>query len=117
VHSVALMTLDEYLILIPSVSRKLAEAFMDELRVKIAGLSYPDVADKATVSIGLCIVEPDCPLTDRELRDCASEAKKFAKESGKNRIAAYNGRRFVPSELRVVKPCYTTTESTGLGQG
>jgi GGDEF domain-containing protein len=59
--------------------------------------------DGATsVSIGVCIAEPDCPLTDRELRDLANRAKKFAKEHGKNGIATYEGPRFVPQELHVV---------------
>jgi diguanylate cyclase (GGDEF)-like protein len=94
---------DEYLILIPSLSRALAIAFLDELRCKLADLSYPDIGGRTTVSVGVCIVEADCPLTDRELRDRASEAKKFAKENGRNCIATYEGQRFIPRELHVVK--------------
>lgn len=95
---------DEYLILIPSISRPIAIAFVDELRCKLADLRYPDIAGKTTVSVGLCIVEPDCPLTDRELRDRASQAKKFAKENGRNRFATYRGPRFLPEELQIVAP-------------
>ncbi len=94
---------DEYLILLPSLSRPLAVAFLDELRCKLADLAYPDVAEKTTVSIGLCIVDSDCPLTDRELLDRANRAKQFAKQSGKNRIATYRGLRFVDQELEIVK--------------
>ena len=50
------------------------------------------------------LAEPDCPLTDRELRDRANHAKKFAKDHGKNRIATYEGPRLVPEDLRVVRP-------------
>jgi hypothetical protein len=50
------------------------------------------------------IVEPDCPLTDRELRDRASQAKKFAKDHGRNCIATYKGPRFLQQELEVVRP-------------
>src|SRR5205809_4649024 len=89
---------DEYLILIPSLSRPLSIALFDELRCKLAGLKYPDIKEQTTVSIGLCIVEPDCPLTDRELRDCASQAKKFAKDHGRNCIATYPGPRFLQQE-------------------
>jgi diguanylate cyclase (GGDEF)-like protein len=95
---------DEYLMLIPSMSKALATAFLDELRCKLAALQYPDIVGNATVSIGLCIVDPDCPFTDRELRDRASQAKKFAKEKGKNRIATYEGPRFTDAELRIVAP-------------
>ena len=92
---------DEYLILLPSLSRPLAVAFLDELRRKLADLAYPDVKEKTTVSIGLCIVDADCPLTDRELRGRANGAKQFAKENGRNCIATYRGSRFVDQELQL----------------
>jgi diguanylate cyclase (GGDEF)-like protein len=95
---------DEYLIIVPALSRSLSIAFFDELRRKLADLKYPEIEGSATVSIGLCIVEPDCPLTDRELRDVASIAKKFAKEHDRNCIATFQGPRFVAAELRVVRP-------------
>jgi diguanylate cyclase (GGDEF)-like protein len=95
---------DEYLIVIPSMSRPLATAFLDELRCKLAALQYQDIEGNTTVSMGLCIVDPECPLTDRELRDRASQAKKFAKEQGKNRIATYEGPRFIEAELGIVAP-------------
>ncbi|MGL4550863.1 MAG: hypothetical protein ACRC33_06720 [Gemmataceae bacterium] len=56
------------------------------------------------MSIGLCIVEPGCPLTDRELRDRASLAKKFAKQRGRDRIATYREHRFTWHELEVAEP-------------
>jgi diguanylate cyclase (GGDEF)-like protein len=95
---------DEYLVLLPSLSKALALAFLDELRCKLAALQYPDIGGAPTVSIGMCCAEPDCPLTDRELRDRANHAKKFAKDHGKNRIATYEGPRLVPEDLRVVRP-------------
>lgn len=95
---------DEFLLLVPSVSRTLAFSFLDELRCKLAELSYSEIEEKTTVSIGVCIVEPDCPLTDRELRDRANQAEKFAKHQRKNCIATYDGPRLIAEELRVVKP-------------
>jgi diguanylate cyclase (GGDEF)-like protein len=95
---------EEYLVLLPSLSKMLAIAFLDELRIKLAGLKYPDIDGSTTVSIGFCTAGPDCPLTDRELRDRANQAKKFAKEQGKNCLATYEGPRFVADELRLVRP-------------
>ncbi len=95
---------DEYLILVPSLSRPLAIGFLDELRCKLANLEYPDIQGNTTVSIGLCIVEADCPLTDRELLARANQAKQFAKEHGRNCIATFKGPRFTPDELIVVSP-------------
>ena len=82
----------------------MAIAFLDELRGKLAKLEYPDIQGPTTVSTGLCVVEPDCPLTDRELRDRAGQAKQFAKEHGKNCIATFKGPRFTTDELIVVSP-------------
>jgi hypothetical protein len=38
------------------------------------------------------------------LRDRANQAKKFAKDHGKNCIATFEGPRFVKEELQVVRP-------------
>lgn len=94
---------DEYLILLPSLSKELAIVFLDELRRKLAAAKYPEIEGTPTVSIGICRAEPDCPLTDRELRDRANEAKKFAKDNGKNCIATYESEQLVQAELRVVR--------------
>jgi diguanylate cyclase (GGDEF)-like protein len=98
---------DEYLVLLPSLSDSLAIAFLDELRLKLASLTYPEIDGSTTVSIGLCIADADCPLTDRELRDRANVAKKHAKEHRKNCIATYKGPRFLVEELQVVRPAKT----------
>jgi diguanylate cyclase (GGDEF)-like protein len=72
---------DEYLNLLPSLSKTLAVAFLDELRQKLAELEYPEISEKTTVSIGLCIAQPDSPFTDRELLERANQAKKEAKKT------------------------------------
>jgi GGDEF domain-containing protein len=94
---------DEYLMLVPSLSRALAILFVDELRCKLAALTYPDIPELTTVSVGLCIVEPDSPLTDRELLDRANSAKKFAKSHGKNCIATYKDSRLWSADLEIIK--------------
>src|SRR5262249_25127181 len=73
---------DEYLVVVPALPRPLALAFFEELRLTLAGLQYPEVKGRTTVSMGLCVVDPDCHLTDRELLERASVAKKYAKENG-----------------------------------
>jgi diguanylate cyclase (GGDEF)-like protein len=95
---------DEYLILLPGLSRELAVSFLDELRGKLGALEYPEVAQRTTVSIGLCVAGPDCPLTDRELRERANRAEGFAKQSGRNRIATYRGTHLVDEDLYVAAP-------------
>jgi diguanylate cyclase (GGDEF)-like protein len=103
---------DEYLILIPGLSRALSIEFLDELRQKVAALEYPGIAAKATVSIGVCTADVDCFLTDRELQERANIAKKHAKgtdseeadKTGRNRIAAYVGSSYRESDIQIVRP-------------
>jgi diguanylate cyclase (GGDEF)-like protein len=92
---------DEYLILLPSMSSSFALIFLDDLRRKLARLNYQRIQGHTTVSIGVCIAGPDCALTDRELRDRANLAKQEAKAKGRDRIAYYDGTRFIREELRV----------------
>jgi diguanylate cyclase (GGDEF)-like protein len=92
---------DEYLILVPNLSNSLTIAFLDDLRRKIANLKYPGIDEQTNVSIGFCIADPDSSLTDRELLECANQAKKFAKKS-RNCLATYSGPHLRTEELHVV---------------
>jgi diguanylate cyclase (GGDEF)-like protein len=102
---------DEYLFILPGFSPEFAINFLDELRIKISKLTYPGIDKPATVSIGMCFADPDCHLTDRELREKANVAKERAKGTkdekekgiGKNRIAAFMGDGFTEADLRVVR--------------
>jgi diguanylate cyclase (GGDEF)-like protein len=102
---------DEYLLLVPGVSPELAVVFLDELRRKLGALAYPEVEEKTTVSIGLCVADADCPLTDRELRDRANVAEAFAKRAGRNCIATYRGNQLLAADL------YVAASGSGHGPG
>ena len=54
--------------------------------------------------LGLCVADPDCALTDRELRERANRAEAFAKQAGRNCIATYRGGQLVDDELYVAAP-------------
>jgi diguanylate cyclase (GGDEF)-like protein len=95
---------DEYIVLLPGLSKELAVTFLDELRLKAARLEYPGVPERTTVSVGLCVADADCPLTDRELREKANLAEGFAKKSGRNCIATYWGNDFAEEGLYVAAP-------------
>jgi diguanylate cyclase (GGDEF)-like protein len=98
---------DEYLLLLPGMSRELALAFLDELRHKLAALHYPDVEAKTTVSIGLCVADADSAMTDRELRERANAAEAFAKRAGRNCIATYRNNQLLADDLYVAAPAPT----------
>jgi diguanylate cyclase (GGDEF)-like protein len=93
---------DEYAMLIPSISLPLAVMFLDELRKKIAELCFRDIQEKTTVSIGFCVVDRDCYLTDREIEERTNRAMNFAKEQGKNCLATYRQMKFKDDRLQVV---------------
>jgi diguanylate cyclase (GGDEF)-like protein len=103
---------DEYLAIIPGLSPRFAIDFLEDLRLKVSRLEYPDVARNLTVSIGVCTADLDCPLTNRELQEMANRAKEKAKGSeeekkwgtGRNRIAAYQGNTFRDEDIKIVSP-------------
>jgi diguanylate cyclase (GGDEF)-like protein len=96
---------DEFIILLPNISKEEAVAFMDRLRLKLPTLKFVGVDAKTNISVGICHIAPDCPLTDTEVRRKGNDAKKYAKEKGgKNCIATYTGERYVEGELAVVAP-------------
>lgn len=102
---------DEYLIILPGLSQSLSLAFLEELREKVAKLTYPRVVESLTVSIGACFADPDCHLTNRELQQMANLAKERAKGNqdeksqgkGKNRIAYYAGNSFRENDLELFR--------------
>lgn len=80
---------DEYIVLLPNRDWSDAAAIVNRLTTRLAALDYGTVARKPTISVGLCEVQHDSPLTDREVEGRAAAAKKFAKKSGKKCIALY----------------------------
>ena len=80
---------DEYLILIPNMSRDHAIRLLLEFQCRLKDVSYFKIRNRPTVSIGLCEVRPDSVLTDRGVRDNADKAHVFAKDAGRDRIATF----------------------------
>ena len=94
---------DEYMMVLPNFSRGLATYFLQRLSAVISAMKFPHIEDSLTVSIGFCYVNPDCPLTNREIRTMANTAKTFAKAAGKNGIATYLNDNFEDDALRVIE--------------
>ncbi len=78
---------DEYVILLPNVSRRMAVVMLDELRTRILAARFRAKDVRLSVTLGVCRVDPECPLTDREILARANVAKGFAKSTQKGRIA------------------------------
>jgi diguanylate cyclase (GGDEF)-like protein len=80
---------DEYLAILPGLSRRLVDEFFDDLRSCLADLRYPHTQRQTTVSIGLFIAAANCPLTDREIQQKANQAKEHAKRLGRNCVVTF----------------------------
>lgn len=80
---------DEYALLLLGFGQRAAEDALDDLRLQLGRLKYPTVPVTTSVSIGLCVVDPGCFLTNAEIEHKAEEAKNVAKKEGRNRIAAH----------------------------
>ena len=76
----------------------------EQLRLAVSQLRYRGVEEHTTVSIGVCVVSPTCPLSDRQVRERANRAMRHAKESGKNCVATYMESGFSDKHLVVSTP-------------
>lgn len=92
---------DECVLILPNADRDLAEGELAGLLRRLGSLEY-GVPGRTTVSVGLCVVNPDSALTDREVLELAARAKKFAKENGRNRLAGYDGLLHPKSKPRIM---------------
>jgi len=95
---------DECALLLPNADTGLATTFVSVLRKRVSELRFLGTDKIITVSVGLCVVDRDCHLTDGELLQRAERAKNFAKKEGRDRVAGYTGRLFDDSTLRVLGP-------------
>jgi hypothetical protein len=87
----------------PSLDHKAAEATFDDLRHRLASLNYPGIEGNTTVSIGFCVLGPQCFLTNPEAEHRAERAKNFAKKKGRDRLATYTTDQFREEDLFVCK--------------
>jgi GGDEF domain-containing protein len=96
------MSGDEYGILMPNADLELALVFLKRLRTRLDSTVYLGTEKKITLSIGLCVAERDCFLTDEELLQRGESAMAFAKENGRNCIAGFRGKLFDSAGLEVL---------------
>jgi diguanylate cyclase (GGDEF)-like protein len=101
---------DEFVLLMPNADASLAISFVNGLRTRVAELRFHGTDKTITISVGLCVADPDCFLTDSELLQKAERAKNFAEREGRDRVAGYAGALFDESELRVLNPETTQRE-------
>ena len=93
---------DEYVLLLPNTTERWAVELVRELSAKLAAASFHGIDAKLGISAGLCRVDVDCMLTDREVLAKANLAKNFVKAKEKGRIARYEGPLFREQDLTLV---------------
>jgi hypothetical protein len=92
------------MVLQPSVSAEAAPGVLDDLRRQVGTISYRGVPERTTISVGACVIDSACFLTDREAEERANRAKNYAKQHGKDCIATYVGELFRDEDVRIVAP-------------
>ena len=93
---------DEFIVISPNLTWVEASNFFSDFQTKLSELDVPGISERISVSIGLCNVVPHCALTDTEIVELASFAKKSVKDSGKAHIAGYPGPNYVRTVLETV---------------
>ena len=93
---------DEYVLLLPNTTERWAVELIRELAGKLAGASFHGIQATVGISTGLCRVDTDCMLTDREVLTKANLAKNYVKGKQKGGIARYSGPLFRDEDLGLV---------------
>src|SRR5258705_3731360 len=89
--------------MLPNVEERMGLSLLDDIRLRFRGLIYRNISERTSVSIGMCVVDPDCFLTEREIEERANRAKNFAKEQGRDCVATYRGSLFREQDLYVAE--------------
>jgi diguanylate cyclase (GGDEF)-like protein len=78
---------EEFLVVAPDTDAAGALVLAERLRENVATghTEYNGRAMRLTISLGLAVADANTPAAYEELRDCAAEALREAKESGRNR--------------------------------
>ena len=93
---------DEYVLLLPNATQKVATQFFAALQQRLARTSYRGFPDRPTLSIGFAVVDRDTVHTDREVLAAANRAKNYVKVQHKGAIASFNNMLFRDEDLRLV---------------
>ncbi len=92
---------DEYVIVHPNVDEGEAVRLCHHLQEKVANKVFSGVDARLGISIGLCPVEPECMLTDREILARANLAKNHAKAEKKGALASFGSPSLRPEDIRL----------------
>ncbi|WP_456269553.1 diguanylate cyclase [Kushneria sp. AK178] len=81
---------EEFIVVLPNVTRKHTWRMAEQLRLAVAGLALQHapspVADHVTISVGMAISLPEAPCQPAELMRLADESLYRAKQTGRNRV-------------------------------
>ena len=87
---------DEYVLLLPNVSRNLAIVMLEELRERVLDARFRAKDVRLSITQGVARVDPECALTDREILTRANAAKAFGKTMRKGSIAVVEAPSWEP---------------------
>jgi diguanylate cyclase (GGDEF)-like protein len=85
---------DEYVLLLANTTLEEACRSFTMLRARLAHLKFDGFDQPVTASVGMVIIEPDTYLTNHEVVHRAQEAKRRAKDAGRNCVWTYRDWRY-----------------------
>jgi diguanylate cyclase (GGDEF)-like protein len=90
---------DEYVLLHPNAGERWAVELCRDLQTKVSAKTFAGIDARLGISVGLCAIEPECMLTDREIVLRANVAKNHAKAEKKGSIASFGSASLRPDDL------------------
>jgi len=85
---------DEYVLLLANTTLEEAGRSFTMLRARLAHLHFDGLDQPATASVGMVLIEADTHLTNHEVVHRAQEAKRRAKDAGRNCVWTYRDWRY-----------------------
>ncbi len=82
---------DEFVALLPNSPKSVVLPLLLRVRSSLASAEYHQLNERPTISMGVCELPSGSSMTEDEALSIAAEAKRFAKDAGRNAIAGHDG--------------------------
>ena len=82
---------DDFALILPGADEASAVALLHGFQARLTGLDYHGIPARPTVSIGLAVLAPGCPLTNLEVSARAERGERAAKAAGKDAVGIARG--------------------------
>jgi diguanylate cyclase (GGDEF)-like protein len=112
---------EEFVVILPSTSQEDAAKLAEKIRANVESLrvahQMSKISEYVTVSIGIATVRPEKNMDPAGLIEKADTALYQAKNTGRNRVVAYNMQVLMPESIKTTNVLHTSATAGGICPG